>query len=205
MTVALAERYDTVLASDIHFDLICMWRELQAGWEPPENVSEKSWAFWRAVEPLTHEESALKAFIGYGCSFGGKYYGGYARRRNSRRNDAAESKRNALKQIKSLQDVTFEWGDYQAITQRAMPGDLIYCDPPYEGTTEYKTGDFEHKRFWEWANRLADNGVMMYISEYQAPEGWTEVWSKKQKLQVKLNDGKPRATRVERLFTREVG
>lgn len=204
MTVALANKYGTVQASDIHHDLITMWRLLQEGWEPPEDVSEEAWRLWKYEIPRTPEQAATKAFVGYGCSFGGKYFGGYARSRGTSRNFADESKRNVLKQVESLRDVVFVAGDYETLV-RASPGDLVYCDPPYEGTTKYKTGDFDHKRFWEWANRLADNGVMMYISEYQAPEGWTEVWSKEQKLQVKINDGKPRANRTERLFTREVG
>ena len=40
VTVALAQKYSTVQASDIHEDLICMWRSLQDGWTPPTEVSE---------------------------------------------------------------------------------------------------------------------------------------------------------------------
>ena len=200
VTVALAQKYGAVQASDVHEDLIHMWRSLQEGWEPPTEVSEDDYQHWRYTEPTTQEEAALKAFIGYGCSFGGKWFGGFAR--SVGRDHSQESRRNVLKQAQHLSNVTFVSGYYDTLV-KAKPGDLVYCDPPYEGTTKYKD-DFDHERFWGWANRLADSGVLVYVSEYNAPDGWTEVWRKEQKLQVKRNDGSSRETRVERLFTKEV-
>ena len=31
-------------------------------------------------------------------------------------------------------------------------GDVVYCDPPYQGTTaaDYYTEEFDHDKFWEW-------------------------------------------------------
>lgn len=200
VTVALAQKYGSVQASDVHRDLIHMWQSLQEGWEPPTEVSEEDYQHWRYTEPTTQEESALKAFIGYGCSFGGKWFGGFARDGKGVRNFAAESIRNLNKAVPHLTNAVFVTGDYESLV-KAKPGDLVYCDPPYEGTTKYKD-DFDHARFWAWATGLADSGVHVYVSEYNAPDSWTEVWRKEQKLQVKRNDGSQRGTRVERLFTK---
>ena len=41
VTVALAQKYSVVQASDVHKDLIYMWRSLQEGWTPPTEVSEE--------------------------------------------------------------------------------------------------------------------------------------------------------------------
>lgn len=201
VTVALAQKYGAVQASDVHADLIHMWRSLQEGWEPPTEVSEEDYQHWRYTEPTTQEEAALKAFIGYGCSFGGKWFGGFARggfnSDGSPRNHQEESRRNVLRDLWRLNNVTFLAGGYETVV-RAKPGDLVYCDPPYEGTTKYKD-DFDHERFWDWANRLADNGVFVYVSEYSAPDGWTGVWSKRQHRSVKRQGD---ISTIERLFTK---
>ena len=30
------------VGSDLHYELICMWQELQKGWIPPETITEKN-------------------------------------------------------------------------------------------------------------------------------------------------------------------
>jgi len=44
---------------------------------------------------------------------------------------------------------------------------IIYCDPPYEGTAEYREGDFNHKQFYDWC--MAQT-VPVYISSYQVSD-----------------------------------
>jgi len=41
---------------------------------------------------------------------------------------------------------------------------IIYCDPPYEGTTEYAEGGFNHEVFYEW---VANNQYPVYFSSYK--------------------------------------
>ena len=41
---------------------------------------------------------------------------------------------------------------------------VIYCDPPYEGTTEYEEGGFNHKEFYDWV-MLQPHPV--YVSSYK--------------------------------------
>src|ERR1700750_2056717 len=66
--------FDGAILSDASPDLIAMWQALQNGWEPPENVTLEEYEAQRHA-PV----SALRGFVGYGCSFGGKWFGGYAR------------------------------------------------------------------------------------------------------------------------------
>ena len=54
-------------------------------------------------------------------------------------------------------------------------GDVVYCDPPYNGTGGYCGKDFDHNAFYEWA-RTRDYPV--YFSEYNAPDDFVCVWSK---------------------------
>lgn len=44
---------------------------------------------------------------------------------------------------------------------------IIYCDPPYEGTAEYREGAFDHKAFYDWC--MAQT-VPVYVSSYQVSD-----------------------------------
>lgn len=203
VTVALAQKYSTVQASDIHEDLICMWRSLQDGWTPPTEVSEELYQHWRYTEPTTQEEAALKAFLGYGGSFGGRYFEGFARggftADGTHRNHQQESRRRVLSDVQQMYNVTFRSGDYEVLV-RAKPGDLVYCDPPYKDTKSYSRIErFDYERFWGWANHLAETGVSVYVSELQAPDGWEPIWSKSQNRSVKRQGD---VTTTESLFTK---
>lgn len=44
---------------------------------------------------------------------------------------------------------------------------IIYCDPPYEGTAEYREGAFNHKEFYDWC--MAQT-VPVYVSSYKVSD-----------------------------------
>lgn len=64
-------------------------------------------------------------------------------------------------------------GDYQNV--EILPDSVVYCDPPYYGTAEYKDGGFDHRRFWDW---IRTRNCPVYVSEYAAPEDFISVWPK---------------------------
>lgn len=41
---------------------------------------------------------------------------------------------------------------------------VVYCDPPYENTAEYKEGGFDHKAFYEW---VATRPYPVYFTSYK--------------------------------------
>lgn len=41
---------------------------------------------------------------------------------------------------------------------------LVYCDPPYENTAEYREGGFNHKEFYDW---VASCKYPVYFSSYE--------------------------------------
>lgn len=59
------------VASDLSEDLILLWQALQDGWDPPKAVTEEEYNRLKTDPP-----SALRAFVGYGLSFSGKWFGG---------------------------------------------------------------------------------------------------------------------------------
>ena len=196
VTQHLAQKFKRVYASDAHEDLMLMWQAVQDGWVPPSNVSLEEYQALRDAEP-----SALRGFVGFGGSFGGKWFGGYARggfnADGTPRNHQDESARSLVKSAGKLHNVTFMQCSYE---QFSVPtGSVIYCDPPYADTTGYEMG-FDSAKFWQWAERQARAGVLVYVSEYKAPDGWGCVWE----AAIRQSSARPeqgRDIRIERLFT----
>lgn len=199
----MAPFFRQTVASDISDDLILMWQALQRGWMPPEVVTVEEYNELRTAPP-----SALRGLVGFGGSFGGKWFGGYARggfdSKGNPRNHQWESARAAMRIRDAIASspVTFERRHYQTI--QPQWGDVVYCDPPYAETQGYgAAGEFDSAAFWETAERWSELGATVFVSEYSAPEGWESVWSanKRQSL-VRPDQG--RDIRVEHLF-RKVG
>jgi DNA adenine methylase len=180
------------LGGEIQPDLVALWEAVRNGWTPPDAISQAEWAALKTAEP-----SALRAFAGYGCSFGGKWFDGYAR--NRRGDDfCGAAKRGLLKRAGRIGQAPVYARDYRMWTPE--PGWVVYCDPPYTGTRKLRqvSGPFDTAEFWSVCWAWARMGAHIYVSEYEAPFYATEVWSSavKGSLAACEND---RAV-VERLF-----
>ncbi len=44
---------------------------------------------------------------------------------------------------------------------------IVYCDPPYEGTAEYREGAFNHKQFYDW---VMSRDYPVYVSSYNVSD-----------------------------------
>ena len=156
--VRATERY----FSDANEDLVLMWKALQTGWKPPVSVTEEQYALLRTAGP-----SALRGFVGINCSFGGKWFGGFAR--SEGRNYADEGSRGLVKQAGGLLKATFKWADYRAAFD-SIDADVIYCDPPYAGTTEYDgVKQWVPDVFWDVVRERSVSTTVI-VSEYAAPD-----------------------------------
>ena len=75
-----------------------------------------------------------QGFVGFGCSFGGKWFGGYARNKTGT-NYALQSKKSLMKDINTLMNARFICEDYRNVY---LPDNcVIYADPPYNGCLLY--------------------------------------------------------------------
>ena len=74
---------------------------------------------------------------------------------------------------------------------------VIYCDPPYANTDTYCIS-FEHEKFYEWLRDCREKNHQVFISEYQMPSDFFEVYFK-EKTCV-FNDQKV-SKKLEKLFT----
>jgi len=151
------------ILSDYNAYLITMWRALQLGWQPPDRIDEDTYQRYKN-SPVV--EDPLTAFIAFGCSFAGKWFGGYAR--SGSRNYAQNARNSLLKRINKLKNATFISLNY--VEWSFTKGALIYCDPPYRNTTQYDAVDsFDFDLFWDLM-RLWSQQNTVIISEYTAPK-----------------------------------
>jgi DNA adenine methylase len=83
-----------------------------------------------------------------------------------------------VKLVPLLKGVLFSSLDYRALT---IPKDsIVYCDPPYAGTSGYDGMPFDHSIFWAWVRNISMYH-RVYVSEYVAPKDFISVWSHERK------------------------
>lgn len=182
--------------SDVHPELMAMWRALEDGWEPPNYVSEEDYQLAKDGQL----DKALTGFIGFGCSWSGKWFGGYARD-GTDRNYALNAKNSLAKKMEGLEGAVFFRADYyNRHPSLIAPRVQIYCDPPYNGTTGYKgTEEFNHDKFWKEVRRWSRKGHDVYVSEYEAPDDFATVLEIETKTDLRTSDG-GKEPRIEKVF-----
>lgn len=199
MLEQMAPHFQVNLAGDLQPDIAMMWEAALAGARFPESITEAEYAELRDAEP-----SALRGLVGYGGSFGGKWFGGYARGGNnadgSLRNHYGESRRSIMRTTQALKFSFVYVANRSYETWYPKSGTVVYADPPYAGTQGYTTGDFDHDKFWYTMGSWSQAGAQVFVSEYSAPAGWVEVWSK-QTRQSLTTTAQGRDFTTERLFT----
>lgn len=181
------------IGNDYHPELIAMWRALQSGWVPPVEVNREHYNTIRYHREFFSEEEA--GFIGFMCSFGARWFAPYAS--NKRGDNYAErGSRILVKQVEKLLDVHFLNESYLDVV--LPPNSLIYCDPPYAGTTGYGKR-FNSPRFFQWCRDKTYDGHRILISEYNAPADFTLLLEIPHYSTVSRNSNK--AKTVEKLYT----
>lgn len=160
------------MAADLNRAVVSLWQAVQNGWIPPSELSEIE---YRQIKQRMELSDPLTAFAGFGCSFGGKWFAGYARNATSGggktvvpQNFAAMAAKSIAAQSGGLLGVDFQHGDYRALSY--LGHSVVYCDPPYAGTTGYAgLPDFSHTDFWQFCRDQELRGSVVFISEYRAP------------------------------------
>jgi DNA adenine methylase len=163
----------------------------------PKNNSEYTQEMYLAAKDKD-DLSHLECFAMFAYSFSGKFKGGYAK--GHPREDFQRAARNsAIKQSPLIQGVEFINSTYKDLDIPAQS--IIYCDPPYSGTTKYKgTDKFNHSDFWQWCREMCLQGHRVFVSEYAAPDDFVCVWRK----EVNSNpNAKATSRAIEKLFVHE--
>jgi DNA adenine methylase len=178
----------TRITNDLHKELIAMWKHVQEGGELPDNISK---AEYETIRDLG--EPWLRGFVGFGCSFAGKFFGGYARGGEDR-NYCSNAKNSTLKKMESLEDVVFLNQNYKDVV--IPEGSMLYCDIPYKDSTQYSVGSFNHQEFYKWAEDKSQEGFTVLVSEYKenVPDGWEVVWECSSKKDIRDSEGVQKQT-----------
>ena len=172
------------IGNDINHELIALFKAVQNGYEPPDKVTEDEYNHMKHHQDLYPDH--LKGFVSFACSFGGKRWDSYARGFNSLSPLTYPEcgKKNIMKNKHKMKGVSLYSGDYKELL--IPPKSLIYCDPPYINTTGYGF-EFDHDEFYDWCRQKVDEGHLVFVSEYEAPEDFECVWSKKAFVSLERN------------------
>lgn len=116
-------------------------------------------------------DDALTAYIGFCASYNGRYFEGYVGNNcptegGKIRNYQHEAINNFLRTVDGLRSMkNLELSSLPYYDLEIKEGSVVYCDPPYLGTKRYRTGGFDHERFWKWAEAVSEHSAV-FVSEY---------------------------------------
>lgn len=168
---------------DLNKGLITFLKHLENGWRPKYLTKQE----YDNLKNSYDFDNPYYGYAGVCCSYSGKWWGGYAGCVNTKqgvRDYQKEAISNIIKQQPNIKGVIFNHCSYENI--ETPDGCIIYCDPPYAGTTGYLSVDFNHEYFWEWVRRKSLT-CNVYVSEYNAPSDFECIWSKEAKSSLSAN------------------
>lgn len=187
------------LGSDSNKYLISLLQHCEKGLslELPDKISEDEYNHIK--NNFDQYEDHLIAHCGFNATFGAKWFGGYARARKGTGydRDVVCGKNSLVKAMETLKGVFFKCSPYVDLI--IPKNSVIYCDPPYAGTTKYKD-KFDSDRLWSWCREKVKSGHHVFISEYNAPDDFVCVWQKE--IQSGLNTSTTKKG-IEKLFVHE--
>lgn len=184
------------IGADYNEYLAEMWKAVSSGWNPPEIITEELYKDIKVNKGNYSKE--LVAYVGFALSYGAKWFSGYRKDSVGKRNYSSESYRGAMRQFPLLRNVDFRHSSYQDL--KIPDNSIIYCDPPYKNTVEYKAVEsFNHEPFYEWCRHKHKEGRQVFVSEYHMPEDFICVWSKEVNSSLTKDTGSKKG--IEKLFT----
>lgn len=157
------------IGADINEYMVAFLKALSEGWQPPEQVSEAEYNRIKKAPDKYPKE--LVGFVATGATHGSMWMGGYAKHVDKDLPDRVTSSRKAaLEDGRGLAGATFVHSTFDKL--EIPPASLIYCDPPYNNTAGYASGEeklWRATKFWQWADKLVDDGHTVFVSEYAGP------------------------------------
>ena len=104
------------ILNDKHKYLIDLLNGVKNGYDLPEKITEEEYKYIREHKD---DDPVLTGFVGFGCSFGGKWFGGYANGVKTKigtvRNYTDEAIANLIKQAPNLTGINFAYCDFRNI------------------------------------------------------------------------------------------
>lgn len=194
-----------IICNDLHPYLIALLKGVADGsFVPPNSLSEEE---YRYIKAHKDENPALTGFAGFGCSFMGDWFHGYARcyeggiplQEKHYRPKAEVAKDNLLIDFRES-TIQFHNADYRALD--IPEGAVVYCDPLYKTGTQYSgVPPFDYPAYMRWAKELAKTHLV-FMSEYlqNAEPGANIVWQRTYLGNARTGDQKKRPVRTDVLI-----
>lgn len=172
------------IANDNNFYLIELLKKIASGWIPDKITKDQ---YYQIKNNKADFDPALVGWVGFNCSYSGKWFGGFAgetkTKINTIRDYQQEAINNIIKQSEGLKGIIYQNKNYFDVY---IPEDsIVYLDPPYENTTSY-SGEFNHQLFWQFVRNISEKHSV-FISEYNAPPDFQCIWQKDAKSSLSAN------------------
>lgn len=168
----VAPLFTVAVGADVCPEVPCFWEAVRDGWVPPDTMSRETWEALRGSDDVT----PLRAWAAFAGSYKGLYFSSYGAV-SPGRNYLAESQRATARKAAGLtgEGVVFAHAPYDVWS--VDESWVVYCDPPYAGTTSYPGagGAFDHGAFWDVCADWSAAGALVLVHEYTAPDGWEPV------------------------------
>lgn len=185
------------IGNDINRYLIALLYQLQHGWLPPQYISEEEYNEMKHNQAYCSD--AMLGYVGFQLSFGALWFSSYRKDSEGKRDYSYEAFCNIKKQAPNLKGIQLFCGDYRKFL--IPKNSIIYCDPPYDSVATYNNKEFNHNEFWEWCRQKINEGHQVFVSEYEAPEDFINLWKKSACSGLGKNTGSKIA--FEKLFIHE--
>lgn len=195
-------KFSEFLCSDANDWIIHYYNELKSGWLPRENYwpddYERIRDAWKKQD-FNEFSKAEMILVGHCMSLYGFFMNKQKAIGSRTRIPHKYPIINAKKDLMWVNLVKISNSLYDELVLPDNPS-VIYCDPPYLGTSGYlNVPEFDHDKFYEWV-RLKSKIHYVYISESKMPDDFTCIWSRKLG-----GNGKISRSRVENLFIHKEG
>ena len=166
------------IGCDAHEDLMLMWRSIGEGWLPPDKISHETHANLKTKDP-----SDLRGFVGFGCSYFGRFFSGFT-----------DTSRESYNQILSVS------GIFTSRNVIFMERESVRSNTLVKGFS-----GFDHEVFWD-TMRIWSKDNLVFISETEAPSDFTEIWRKDVGRNFYKTSGffSEKTGRVEKLFCHNI-
>lgn len=182
------------IGNDSNKYLIALLKEMQT--QIPFNPPYIGEVKYRAIQKNKEMYPEwIVGYVGFNLSFAAKFFGGYRRDTAGIRNYEKEARQNLLTQQNLLAGIDFYCMDYRSLF--IPENSIIYCDPPYKGTTQYKD-KFDHFAFYDWCREMKRKGHTIFVSEYSMPNDFVCVWEKE--VSSNLDVSRKGKKETEKLF-----
>ena len=152
------------------------------------------------------ENTLKRAVACFTYTYCGKAWGGYVDKytRDGKKKSYSEERKRYYKDLQESEkfmSAKIREADYRKLK---FKNKLVYCDPPYAGTTGYKKGnddnEFDNDEFWDVMRKWSQDNFV-FISEYRAPRDFKCVTSALKQSSLAIQG---RTDRKEKLFVHKV-